>query len=185
MACLPGAGPEVGPEACEAAARPPSRRGARRPRSPLGRSGPDTPRAVARRPRRSRPGNRAGSEPATCAARRAPGQARPSSSRRRGRARDQIAEPGQVLGGEPEAAGLGGIGVEQHDAVGNPAQLAQSLEAVTPVMVAQHSHRRIEAGVLERELLGGSSHAGSRPGGRWAIITSEGSTATTSRSGGS
>ena len=56
---------------------------------------------------------------------------------------------------------------------------------VAPVVVAEHRHGGVEAAVLERQLLGDRAHTGAAPSGRWAIITSDGSTATTSRSAGS
>ena len=56
---------------------------------------------------------------------------------------------------------------------------------VLPVVVAEHGHRGVEAAVLERQLLRVRAHDRRGALGRWAIITSEGSTATTSRSRGS
>lgn len=73
--------------------------------------------------------------------------------------RDEVEELGQVLGREPEALGLGGIGVEQDDAMsGDSFELSETLIAVGPVVVADERHRDIEAVVGERQLFGRRLH---------------------------
>jgi len=52
-------------------------------------------------------------------------------------------------------------------------------------VVGEHRDRRVEARLGKRERLRAGLYAGAASGGRWAIITDEGSTAITSRSRGS
>ena len=94
----------------------------------------------------------------------------------------------QVVTGEPEPPAPGeftGVVGEHHHAAGHALHLAQPGDRVLPVVDGAEGHRGVEGLVGERQALRGGGHARRRALGRCARMTADGSTAVTSRPGGS
>jgi len=61
-----------------------------------------------------------------------------------------LGEPGQVVPGQPEPARVAGVELQHDHPAGHPGHLGQAGERVSPVLIGQHAHRRVETLIGER-----------------------------------
>ena len=92
---------------------------------------------------------------------------------------------GHVVGQPEQIEGIAVEGQHDHRAPAYPAQFPQPLVGVGPLVHGDHGHRGVEAGIGERQVLGGGIDRRPRCAGRCARIDADGSTAVTARSSGS